>query len=130
MCAALLFTVVHAVGMLGVRWFLWGMPPPSGWLTALQRTHLTNLDWLLMTYTTVVGFTYAVGYYREVQARVVRQAQLETRLMEARLKTLEAELQPALSVQHAARDLDPRSHEPRRGRPDDQPPQRPPPAHL
>ena len=93
-CAALLFTVVHAVGMLGVRWFLWGMPPPSGWLTALQRTHLTNLDWLLMTYTTVVGFTYAVGYYREVQARVVRQAQLETRLMEARLKTLEAELQP------------------------------------
>jgi LytS/YehU family sensor histidine kinase len=79
--------------MIGVRAAMWG-PPPLGWLTAFQRTHLTNLDWLLMTYTTVVGFTYALGYHREMQARAVREAQLQTRLMEARLKTLEAELHP------------------------------------
>lgn len=92
-CAALLFTAFHAAGMLLVRAFLWG-PPPAGWVTALQRLHLTNLDWLLMTYTTVVGFTYAMGYYREVQERAVREAQLQTNLMEARIKTLEAELHP------------------------------------
>ena len=92
-CAALVFTGVHAAGMIAVRAILWG-PPPAGWLTALQRMHLTNLDWLLMTYTTVVGFTYALGYHREVQARGIREAQLQTSLMEARLKTLEAELHP------------------------------------
>ena len=92
-CSALIFTAVHAVGMIAVRALLWG-PPQSGLMTALQRTHLTNLDWLLMTYTTVVGFTYAMGYHREVQQRAVREAQLQTSLMEARIKTLEAELHP------------------------------------
>jgi len=92
-CAALIFTLVHAAGMVGVRALLWG-PPSLGWLTAFQRLHLTNLDWLLMTYTTVAGFTYAMGYYREVQARTVQEAQLQTRLIEARLKTLQAELHP------------------------------------
>lgn len=92
-CAALTFTGIHAAGMIGVRAMMWG-PPAAGWLTALQRIYLTNLDWLLMTYTTVVGFTYALGYHREVQARAVREAQLQTSLMAARLKTLEAELHP------------------------------------
>ena len=92
-CAALMVTGVHAAGMLAVRAMLWG-PPPLGWLTALQRLHLQNLDWLLMTYTTVVGFTYAMAYHREAQRRAVHEAQLQTSLMEARLKTLEAELHP------------------------------------
>ena len=90
---ALAFACISAVGMSLVRAALWG-PPPFGWMLLLQRTFLTNLDWLLMTYTTVVGFTYALGYYREVQTRSVREAQLQASLMEARLKTLEAELQP------------------------------------
>ena len=92
--AAFIFTCVHAAAMISVRVLIFQMAPPVGWLTALQRMHLTNLDWLLMTYTTVVGFTYAMGYYREVQARAVREAQLQTTLMEARLKTLQAELHP------------------------------------
>jgi two-component system LytT family sensor kinase len=91
--AALVFTAIHATAMIVTRGFLWGTPP-VGWSLALQRTYLTNLDWLLMTYTTVVGFTYALGYYREVQARTVREAHLQTRLVEARLKTLQAELHP------------------------------------
>ena len=92
--SALIFTCVHAVGMIAVRVALFGMAPQAGWLTAVQRMHLTNLDWLLMTYTTVVGFTYAMGYYHEVQAREVREAQLQTTLLEARLKTLQSELHP------------------------------------
>ena len=91
--AAFIFTALHATGMMTVRGLLWGRPP-VGWWVALQRLYLTNLDWLLMTYTSVVGFTYALGYYREVQTRVVREAHLQTRLAEARLKTLQAELHP------------------------------------
>src|SRR5688572_10925167 len=91
--AALVVSCVHAALMAAVRSALWG-PPPVGWLTAIQRLYLMNLDWALMTYTAIVGFTYAHGYYREAQARTVKAAQLETRLMEARLRTLEAELQP------------------------------------
>ena len=91
--AALVLSCVHAAGMVGLRALLWG-PPPSGWMPVIQQLYLMNLDWSLMTYTTIVGFTYSVGYYQESQARALKEAQLETRLAEARLRTLEAELQP------------------------------------
>jgi hypothetical protein len=91
--AALVLSCVHAACMVAVRALLWG-PPPVPWFTAIQRVYLIYLDWAMMTYTTIVGLTYAHGYYREAQARMVKSAQLETRLVEARLKTLEAELQP------------------------------------
>ena len=91
--AALVLSCVHAACMAAVRSALWG-PPPVGWLTAIQRLYLMNLDWALMTYTTIVGLAYAHGFYREAHARTVKAALLETRLMEARLKTLESELQP------------------------------------
>jgi len=68
--------------------------PSVGWTTFLQRIYLTNLDWTLMTYSTIVGFGYALSYYREAQTRAVKEATLETQLAEARLKTLESELQP------------------------------------
>ncbi|HVL66121.1 MAG TPA: histidine kinase [Vicinamibacterales bacterium] len=90
---ALLFAAVHALGMMGIRGAYWG-PHPHGWWSAWQRNFLTNLDWLLMTYAALAGLTYAVGYYRDAQARSLREAQLQTRLAEARLKTLEAELHP------------------------------------
>jgi two-component system, LytTR family, sensor kinase len=95
--AAGVFSIVHAAAMISVRAMLWpsaGKYPGVGWTTFVQRVYLTNLDWALMTYTTIVGVSYALAYYRESQARAVKEAHLETRLMEARLKTLEAELQP------------------------------------
>jgi two-component system LytT family sensor kinase len=94
--AALCFSVIHLVAMFTVRAMLW----PGRMFTSyrswanIQRSYLTNLDWALMTYSTIVGVSYALGYYRESRARAIRAAQLETRLAEARLKTLEAELQP------------------------------------
>ena len=59
-----------------------------------QRLFLTNLDWALMTYSAIVGLSYALAYHRESQARALNAAQLETQLVEARLRTLEAELHP------------------------------------
>jgi LytS/YehU family sensor histidine kinase len=71
-----------------------GKAPAVWWLSFAQRIFLQNLDWSLMVYSTVVGLSYALTYYREAQARAVKEAQLETRLVEARLRTLEAELHP------------------------------------
>jgi two-component system, LytTR family, sensor kinase len=67
---------------------------PYPFATRAQRIYLTNLDWALMTYSAIVGLSYAFAYYRESRARAVRAAHLEARLAEARLKTLEAELHP------------------------------------
>jgi two-component system LytT family sensor kinase len=94
---ALTFSIVHCACMIGTRFLVWpnaGKPPSVGWGTFVQRQFLTNLDWTLMVYSTIVGLSYALAYYRDSRARAVKEAQLETRLVEARLRTLEAELHP------------------------------------
>jgi two-component system LytT family sensor kinase len=95
--AAVAFSVIHSAAMMGVRAALWPEVrklPAVAWLTYAQANYLRNLDWTLMTYAAVVGLSYALGYYRESQARALKAAHLETSLVEARLKTLEAELHP------------------------------------
>ena len=94
---ALSFSVVHCVGMLGIRAVIMdygGKWPDASWQSYVQRLYLQNLDWTLMVYAAIVGLSYAVTYYRESQARAVKEAQLETNLAQARLRTLEAELHP------------------------------------
>ena len=94
---AVLFSIVHVAAMMVVRVMLWPelrLMPAERWLSYIQDHYLRNLDWSLMTYAAVVGLSYALGYYRESQARALKAAHLETSLMEARLKTLEAELHP------------------------------------
>ncbi len=92
------FSIVHLGAMIGMRAVLWpGLMFPGyrgTWTSAVQGTYLTNLDWALMTYSAIVGASYALSYYRESRARAIRAANLETRLVQARLKTLEAELHP------------------------------------
>jgi signal transduction histidine kinase len=95
--AALAFSVVHSAAMLAIRASLWPEVrklPAVAWSSYAQANYLRNLDWTLMTYAAVAGLGYAIGYYREAQARALTAARLETSLMEARLKTLEAELHP------------------------------------
>jgi LytS/YehU family sensor histidine kinase len=94
---AVSFSVFHCACMIGMRLMLWpsgGKAPSVAWTTYVQRRFLENLDWTLMVYSTIVGLSYALSYYREAQARAVKEATLETRLVEARLRTLEAELHP------------------------------------
>ena len=95
--AAVVFSVVHVACMLSVRALLWpGMDHPRSvpWTTYAQRQYLGNLDWTLMTYAAIAGLSYALAYHRESQESAIRAANLEARLAEARLKTLEAELHP------------------------------------
>jgi LytS/YehU family sensor histidine kinase len=95
--AACSYSVVHCACMIGTRLLIWenaSKSPTVAWTSFIQRQFLLNLDFTLMTYTTVLGLSYALHYNRESRARAVKEAQLETRLAEARLRTLEAELQP------------------------------------
>jgi signal transduction histidine kinase len=95
--AAGAFSIVHLGAMIGVRALLWPgrlFPGYGSWTSFVQRIYLTNLDWALMTYSAIVGLSYALGYYRESQARAIGAANLEARLAQARLRTLEAELHP------------------------------------
>jgi signal transduction histidine kinase len=95
--AALFFSVVHLACMLGVRSLLWtdaAKPTTISWTSFAQRQYFMQLDWLLMTYSAIIGLSYALDYRRESQARAIKEATLETRLVEARLKTLQAELHP------------------------------------
>jgi signal transduction histidine kinase len=91
------FSVVHFACMMGVRLAMWpgaGKMPTVEWTAFAQRMYLTNLDWALMTYSAIIGLSYALAYYQESQERALKAAHLETRLAEARLRTLEAELHP------------------------------------
>jgi two-component system, LytTR family, sensor kinase len=91
------FAVVHWACMISTRLLLFENANKAAtipWLVFLQRQFLQNLDWTLMVYSTIVGLSYALAYNRESQAGAIRAAQLETRLAEARLRTLEAELHP------------------------------------
>jgi signal transduction histidine kinase len=94
---AVIFALVHWLAMLGIRLLLWdhgNKPDWVAWWTYMQRKLLENLDWSLMVYAAIVGVSHAIAYYHESQERKLKAAQLETRLIEARLKTLEAELHP------------------------------------
>ena len=58
----------------------------------LQVTEL--IDWELVTGAGIIGLIHAALYYRESQQRALREAQLETRLVEAQLQTLQHQLHP------------------------------------
>jgi two-component system, LytTR family, sensor kinase len=95
--AAIGFYTVYAIGFQGVRFLLWSDGGKPAWTTSwtyLQRQFLTDMDRFLMVYAGIVGISHAVAYYHETQERKLKEARLETRLMEARLKTLQAELHP------------------------------------
>ena len=94
---ALTFAGVHFIGMMSIRFLLsadGGKWPSVPWSRFFQMRLLEQLDWSLMVYAVVVGVSHAIAFYHESQERKLKAAQLETRLVEARLKTLEAELHP------------------------------------
>lgn len=64
------------------------------WLHEAQEMFIVNFDWEMMTYWTIVGVGTALRYLHEARARELSAAQLETRLVEARLHTLQRQLQP------------------------------------
>ena len=73
----------------------WALGDSGGsWRLEAQRMFFLHFDWEMMTYWAIVGLSHALGYRREAQARALRASQLETRLVEAQLQSLQRQLQP------------------------------------
>ena len=93
--SVLLFSLGHIAAMTSVQWwFARAQRRPFDWVNEAQSTALLNFDWEMMTYWTIVGLSHAVLYYRESRDRALRTSQLEVRLVEAQLKTLQQQLHP------------------------------------
>ena len=64
------------------------------WWSYFQEMFFFNFDFQMGTYWAVVGLSLAISYHREAQARALAEAELQTRLVEARLKSLQQQLHP------------------------------------
>lgn len=85
----------HIAAMQGVQWWLASAEGRQfAWWTEVQRAALHYLDWEMMTYWAIVGLSHALLYYRESRGRALRAAQLEAKLAEAQLTTLQQQLHP------------------------------------
>ncbi len=95
---ALSYSVVHQATMVGLRVALMGQEalarPDEGWWVPALREYFNQLDWLLTTYLFLAGVAYALVYRRESEARALNASQLETRLVEAQLQSLQRQLHP------------------------------------
>ena len=74
--------------------YRWRGASLNSWTTEFQEMFFLNFDWEMMTYWTIVGLSHALRYHYEAQHRALAAAQLETRLVEAQLQTLQRQLQP------------------------------------
>ncbi len=93
--AVLIFSLAHIAAMQAAQWWLETSEGRAfAWWSEAQRAALLNLDWEMMTYWAIVGLSHALLYYRESRDRELRASQLETRLVEAQLKTLQQQLHP------------------------------------
>jgi len=64
------------------------------WAYAFPLDLARLIDWELVAGAAIIGFAHAAFYYRETQHRALLNAQLETRLVAAHLRTLQAQLHP------------------------------------
>lgn len=83
-----------AQALIGSRealdWAAWS----SRWMRTFPVQLASLLDWELVVGTCIVAVAHAFFYYAESRERGLRQANLETRLMEAQLQTLQRQLHP------------------------------------
>jgi two-component system, LytTR family, sensor kinase len=92
---AAMITVLHIVLAASGRFALqrlWGVD--ADWSNAVRENFFRSLDFELPVYWALVGLQHALDYYREVRAREVTAAHLETRLVEAQLQALQRQLHP------------------------------------
>lgn len=64
------------------------------WQVVYPKQLLTLVDWELLAGMGVIALAHAVFFRREAVDRALREANLETRLIEAQLKTLQQQLHP------------------------------------
>jgi signal transduction histidine kinase len=87
---------LHVALTVALRiWTYWAFGESlDTWLHEAQEMFILNFDWEMMTYWTIVGVGTALRYLHEARAKELNAVQLETRLVEARLHTLQRQMQP------------------------------------
>jgi signal transduction histidine kinase len=91
---ALGFSVAHTASMAVTKVVLMPNEPRPVWWKFFLGDYLWQLDWLVMTYLFIIGVSHALAYRRESEASAVNTAQLETRLVQAQLQSLQRQLHP------------------------------------
>jgi signal transduction histidine kinase len=93
--ASLIVTSAHILLVATARYLLqdaWGVT--TAWAPTVREAFFRTLDFELPVYWALVGLQHALDYYREVRAREVAAAHLETRLVEAQLQALQRQIHP------------------------------------
>jgi len=73
------------------------LPPNQqnlSFFAAFKLQFLRNFPWKVLTYGTVLGIVYGVGYYRKFRERELRAVQLEARLAQVRFQVLKMQIHP------------------------------------
>lgn len=97
---AIIYSVVHTGTMFAMRALLHAVlavpqPPRSRpFWTRAGFEYLQQFDWQLMTYLFLVGLAHALAYRGDSERRALESSQLETRLVEAKLQSLQRQLHP------------------------------------
>ncbi len=71
----------------------WGSVPMT-WGAVVRSQFLFHFEWQFLVYWGIVGVSHALRFHRDVQARELREARLQARLMEAQLESLQRQLHP------------------------------------
>ena len=92
--AAALASLVHVMAMSVAMGLLAGTLSWAWWLRDVRRSYWMSVDWEMVTYWALVGTSHALHYYTALRQREIASAQLEARLAEARLQSLQRQLHP------------------------------------
>ena len=90
--ATLLHVAMAVASAMAIYWM--AGESLTSWLMEFQQMLILNFDWEMMTYWTIVGVGHAIRYHYQVRSKELSAAQLETRLVEAQLHTLQQQMQP------------------------------------
>jgi hypothetical protein len=82
-----------AVYVLLRKLLLWNDPAASP-IASFKRLMIGEIHAGILVYISVIGISYALGYYRKYRERELKTAQLESQLAQARLDALRKQLQP------------------------------------
>ena len=112
--AVLAVTALHALLTVSLRTpILTAYGRDTMWWSSFQELFFLQFDWEMMTYWAVVGASHAYDFHRESQAQKLAAAQLQTRLAEASLQSLQRQLHPhfLFNTLHSISALIPRAPE-------------------
>ena len=87
--AAVAISLLNIIGNVAVNMLIWPDEPPE-FAAYFRLPFYTNIQW----YAMIAGAWHALDWYRRLRDREVQSAKLETRLTQAQLEALKAQIQP------------------------------------